>query len=74
MSKKLTPSERQDSAASSFATLAKTSNHGVARELIGYMRRYRKWWLTPVVLAVLLLGFLVFLSGTAVAPLIYTLF
>ena len=33
----------------------------------------KKWWLTPIILTLLLIGVLVVLSGTAVAPFIYTL-
>jgi hypothetical protein len=34
----------------------------------------KKYWLAPIVVALLLLGILVFLSGSAAAPFIYTLF
>jgi len=34
----------------------------------------KKWWLLPIILILLLLGGLLMLSGTAVAPFIYTLF
>jgi Family of unknown function (DUF5989) len=47
---------------------------GVIGEYIHLLRTTKKWWLTPIVLALLLVGFFVGLSGTAVAPLIYTLF
>jgi len=43
-------------------------------ELWALMRKQRKYWLMPIILTLLLLGVLVFLSGTAVAPFIYTLF
>lgn len=43
-------------------------------ELWGLMREHRKYWMMPIVAVLLLLGLLVFLSGTAVAPFIYTLF
>ena len=38
------------------------------------LRRTGKWWLLPVLVALLLVGLLVLLSGSAAAPLIYTLF
>jgi len=38
------------------------------------MRHQRKYWLVPIVVVLLMLGLLVSLSGTAVAPFIYTLF
>ena len=34
----------------------------------------KKWWLTPIILALLLVGALILLSGTVAAPFIYTLF
>ena len=37
-------------------------------------RHTRKWWLLPIVVVLLALGGLMLLSGTAVAPFIYTLF
>ncbi len=43
-------------------------------ELWALMHEHRKYWLMPIVAVLLALGLLVFLSGTAVAPFIYTLF
>jgi hypothetical protein len=43
-------------------------------EFWDFLRQNRKWWLTPIVMILLLFGVLVFLSGTAAAPFIYTLF
>ena len=43
-------------------------------ELWALMRHQQKYWMVPLVAVLLLLGVLVFLSGTAVAPFIYTLF
>jgi hypothetical protein len=39
-----------------------------------FVRENKKWWLIPILCVFLLLGALVFLSGTAAAPFIYTLF
>ena len=45
------------------------------RELWDYMRVRKRWWLLPILVALLLLGGLVALTeGTVAAPLIYTLF
>ena len=43
-------------------------------ELWDLMCQQRKYWLLPIVAVLLVFGLLVFLSGTAVAPFIYTLF
>jgi hypothetical protein len=43
-------------------------------EFIAFLRENKKWWLAPIVVAVLLLGLLVILAGTGAGPFIYTLF
>lgn len=57
-----------------FEQLAKGSNSVWIAELWALILHTKKLWLTPVVVVLLLLGVLVFLSGTAAAPFIYTLF
>ena len=40
-----------------------------------FLKVRKKWWLTPIVLFLLLIGLLIVLSqGSALAPFIYTLF
>ena len=44
-------------------------------ELWAFMRERKKFWMIPIMICLLLLGSLiVFTSGSAVAPFIYTLF
>ncbi len=43
-------------------------------EFWAFLKVNKKWWLIPLVIALLALGGLVFLAGTPVAPFIYTLF
>lgn len=43
-------------------------------ELFAFLAENKKWWLLPIVSALLLLGILIVLGGTAAAPFIYTLF
>ena len=57
-----------------FATEAEQRRPGFLRELWEFLATNKKWWLTPVVLTLLLVGALIMLSGTAAAPFIYTLF
>jgi hypothetical protein len=42
-------------------------------EFVDFLRHNKKWWLLPILLVLLLFGVLIFLSGTGVAPFIYTL-
>ncbi len=45
------------------------------KDLWGFMKARKKFWLAPIILVLLLLGVLVVLSqGSAIAPFIYTLF
>ena len=51
------------------------SKLSVLRELWAFMRTRIKWWLTPIIVFLLLLSALiVFSSGSAIAPFVYTLF
>jgi hypothetical protein len=44
-------------------------------ELWQFLRQRKKWWLGPILLILILMGFLiVFTEGSAIAPFIYTLF
>lgn len=45
------------------------------KDIWGFLKVRKKYWLLPVILLLLLCGILVFFtSGTAIAPFIYTLF
>jgi len=45
------------------------------RDLWGFMKVRKKFWLLPIILILLLFGALIFLSsGSAIAPFIYTIF
>jgi len=47
----------------------------LVRDLWGFMKARKKFWLAPIIVILLLLGGLIVLSqGSAVAPFIYTLF
>ncbi|HZR46014.1 MAG TPA: DUF5989 family protein [Candidatus Manganitrophaceae bacterium] len=45
------------------------------KDLWGFMKERKKFWLAPIILILMLLGSLiVFTQGSAMAPFIYTLF
>ncbi len=56
-----------------FRSLADEPEPGLVAEFWDFLIHNKKWWLTPIILVLLLLGLLVMLSGTAAAPFIYTL-
>jgi hypothetical protein len=49
-------------------------DRGLLGEFLDFLAHNKKWWLLPIVSILLLLGVLIFLSTTAAAPFIYTLF
>jgi hypothetical protein len=57
-----------------FERLAREERVGLVREFVAFLAANKKWWLTPIVVAVLLLGVLVFLAGSGAMPFVYTLF
>ena len=60
---------------SKFEDAAKTNQRtGMASEFMYFLKHSKKWWLLPIVVVLVVFGVLVFLSGTAAAPFIYTLF
>jgi len=45
------------------------------KDLWGFMKERKKFWLFPIIIILLMFGILiVFTSGSAIAPFIYTLF
>jgi len=45
------------------------------KDIWGFLKIRKKFWLLPIILTLLLFGLLIVLtSGTAIAPFIYTLF
>ena len=57
-----------------FAAQAAGDRTSLAGEFTDFLKENKKWWLAPIVIAILGLGMLVLLGGTAAAPFIYTLF
>jgi len=66
--------QRKERSEQSFAEAASEQRPSFVAELWDFMRSNKKWWLAPILIAVVGLGALVLLSGTAAAPFIYTLF
>ena len=63
------PESRDD-----FASQAAGPRTGLARELADFLKETRKWWLAPILIAILALGLLVVLGGSPAGPFLYALF
>jgi hypothetical protein len=62
------------SPADEIARQAAAKQTGVLAEILALLRENKKWWLLPIIVLLLLAAGLMFLSSTAVAPFIYTIF
>jgi hypothetical protein len=69
----MTHSDDARSPAQRFADEADRRRRGTWGELVDFLRSNKRWWLAPIVIVLLLLGVLLVLGGTALAPLIYPL-
>ena len=57
-----------------FSRQAQQSSPSLLRELADFLLHNKAWWITPIVVVLLLVGLLIFLAGTGAAPFIYPLF
>ena len=57
-----------------FEKAAASSRSGFFREFWGFLKTNKKWWLLPIIIMFLILGLLILISSTGLAPFIYTLF
>jgi hypothetical protein len=64
-----------DTPLSDFEKIAsKQDSDNMLVEFWNFLRTNKKWWLLPIVMLLLVFGLMMMMSGTAVAPFIYTLF
>ncbi|MBI1335920.1 MAG: hypothetical protein GC164_03040 [Phycisphaera sp.] len=71
--KQTTPQHAQH-AVKDFEQQAQTRQPSMLSEFWRFLAHNKKWWLTPILIVLLLFGLLVMLSSTPVGPFIYTLF
>jgi hypothetical protein len=57
-----------------FLNAAQEEERGLVSEFIMFMAENKMWWLAPILIVFGLLGVLLVLGATGVAPFIYTLF
>jgi hypothetical protein len=67
-------SEDQNKANDDFLNAAQDEERGLVAEFVMFMAENKLWWLTPILVVFGLLGVLLVLGATGVAPFIYTLF
>jgi len=57
-----------------FIQASQEGRSGMVSEFWAFLKHNKKWWLTPIILVILLVGLLVIASGSGVGPFIYALF
>ncbi len=67
-------SDRPGDDSNEFVAAAQDARRTVVGEFIYLLRTHKRWSLIPILLALAILGVFVTLTGTGLAPLIYTLF
>ena len=68
------PPEEKRGEDEEFLHAAQQEERGLISEFIMFMAENKLWWLTPILVVFGLLGVLLALGATGVAPFIYTLF
>ena len=63
----------QNKANDDFLNAAQEEERGLIAEFVMFMAENKMWWLTPILVVFGLLGVLLVLGATGVAPFIYTL-
>jgi len=67
-------SDSDTTVASDFQQIASGKQVGIVREFWDFLRHNKKWWLTPIILSLLLIALIAITAGSGAAPFIYTLF
>jgi hypothetical protein len=57
-----------------FESGAKEAELSLIAEFILFLRENKAWWMTPILIALALIGVAVWMSGSALAPFIYSIF
>jgi hypothetical protein len=63
-----------EKAKDAFSKQAEGRQRGPVAELWVFLLHNKKWWLTPIILVLVVVGVLAVLGGSGVAPFIYSLF
>jgi hypothetical protein len=70
MTEPITNSPQQDD----FSKQAEAAQPSLVAEFMDFLIHNKAWWLTPIILVMLLVGLLVILGSSPAAPFIYTMF
>ena len=66
--------KEREGRADEFARLAEQRQPGLLREFFDFLIHNKKWWLTPIIVCLLLIGILMLIGSTGAGQFIYTMF
>ncbi|QDT93236.1 DUF5989 family protein [Gimesia algae] len=64
-------SNASEEQSSDFLSQSESAAPGILAEFWDFLKHNKKWWLAPIIIALLLIGLLILVSGSAIAPFIY---
>lgn len=64
--------EEPKQAENEFMQAAGKEERGLVAEFVAFMAENKAWWMFPILIVFLLLGILLILGATGVAPFLYT--
>ncbi|MCU0862736.1 MAG: DUF5989 family protein [Planctomycetes bacterium] len=64
--------DKQKPTDNEFLQAAGQEERGLIAEFVAFMAENKMWWLTPILIVFLLLGVLLILGATGVAPFLYS--
>ena len=67
-------SPKRDNPPTAFESAALRLKPSLAGEIWGFLKENKKWWLLPIIISCVVIGLLLLVGTTGVAPFIYTLF
>ncbi len=70
----ISPAMKKEKSSEFEKAAAAQPGAGFFSDLWGFLKTNKKWWLLPIIITFLILGLLILLSSTGLAPFIYTLF
>ena len=57
-----------------FEQAGEEARESIVTEFVYFLRENKKWWLTPIIVVLALVGILAYMSMSGAAPFIYALF
>ena len=73
-SKKLPTSAIEKESGEEFARLAQTEQPGIFAEFFDFLLHNKKWWISPILIVLFLVGLIIAMTASPIAPFIYPFF